>query len=1551
MSGRPFRCAVLGAESLAIQCGQILIERGHEIVAFVTDTPALESWAREQGVDVIDPRADLADALGEREFDYLFSITHLGIIPEAVLALPSRRAINFHDGPLPRYAGLYTPAWALLKGESEYGISYHEMTAQIDEGDVLVQLRFELADDETSLTLNTRCYEAGIEGFGQLVEALAEDRVQPLAQDRSQRSYFGKFDRPDAAGALVFDCCADELIARVRALDFGRYDNPLAAAKLHHAGRVLTVGAARRVETDSRAGTGTLLSIEPDSLTVRVSDGAIAIGAIRTTGGQPLTPVEAADALGATAGQTLDGVGPDLLQRIDAANARLCRSEAFWIRRLSGLAPPDVPYVHSERAVEPASEFESRSWRIPSGCDADACATAAIAYLVRISGQSTFDLAYSDDALDSLRDGIEGWVADWLPLRVECSGEISIEQHVTAAAREFGRVRERSGWLADVVARTPALAADPLLSDGRCLPVAIQITGSTAAPVAGTQLLLRIAPDGSGGELIFDPRLVGATDIDALCSQLERFAATFHAADSGALVSELPLLDDGERRQLLVDWNDTDVDAPLDRCVHELFGDQAARTPDDSALSFGPTSLTYRELERRANQLAHQLRGRGVWPDKLVGIFVERSLELVVSVLAVQKAGGGYLPLDPDYPKDRIAHMLQDSGAALVVTQPHLLERLPVDPQRALCVEPDWQGLDDFDDSAPESGVTSSNIAYVIYTSGSTGVPKGVVIEHRNVVNFFAGMDACIERGSRNVWLAVTSLSFDISVLELFWTLARGFHVVIYADAARGAIHSGGSSRPIDFGLFMWGSDDAQGTQKYELMLESAKFGDRNGFSSIWTPERHFHAFGGPYPNPSLTSAAVAAVTERIAIRAGSCVLPLHHPVRVAEEWAVVDNLSNGRVGVAFASGWQPNDFVIRPESHKDAKTNLYEGIDTVQRLWRGEKVEFSNPMGEQVATPSLPRPVQAELPTWVTTAGNPESFRQAGTAGANLLTHLLGQTVEEVAEKIHMYRQARADAGFDPNTGIVTLMLHTLVGEDDDEVREIAREPMKSYLASSVALVKDFAWAFPAFERPGGHDSKPDDIDLNSLTAEEHDAIVEFAFERYFESSGLFGSVDTCLAMVESLRAIGVDEIGCLIDYGVPTDIALASLEHLDALRRAANRAPATPTPDIPDESFSSQMQRHGVSHMQCTPSMAKMLIDDPDAAPALRQLSHLMVGGEAFPKALSESLGALPARLTNMYGPTETTIWSSVCDVEPDTEISIGRPIANTQLYIVDSRLQPVPVGVAGELLIGGAGVVRGYLDRDELTAERFIANPFDADGASRLYRTGDRARYCSDGRVEFLGRMDHQVKVRGYRVELGEIEARLGEQPGIRECVVVVREDVPGDQRLVAYAVGDTPLPSAADLRSSLGEHLPDFMVPSAYCFLDAMPLTPNRKIDRNALPAPSGAATEQRAEYREPDDGLERTVAEIWQSVLHLDTVGSRDNFFDLGGHSLLVVQVHRALRSQTDIAVSLTDLYRFPTIHALVEHMTNGGGGAQAATAGKSRAEKRRAAREGRRRDR
>jgi acyl-coenzyme A synthetase/AMP-(fatty) acid ligase/acyl carrier protein len=365
------------------------------------------------------------------------------------------------------------------------------------------------------------------------------------------------------------------------------------------------------------------------------------------------------------------------------------------------------------------------------------------------------------------------------------------------------------------------------------------------------------------------------------------------------------------------------------------------------------------------------------------------------------------------------------------------------------------------------------------------------------------------------------------------------------------------------------------------------------------------------------------------------------------------------------------------------------------------------------------------------------------------------------------------------------------------------------------------------------------------------------------------------------------------------------------------------------PDQSIAGLIDRHQVTHLQCTPSMAGLLIGDPNTAKAISQIQTMMVGGEALTEILALQLQQIVrGQVHNMYGPTETTIWSTTHALKAvEGVVPLGRPIANTQLYILDKLQQPVPVGIAGELLIGGKGVTRGYLNRPDLTKERFIPNPFSEDPNDLLYRTGDSVRYRADGNLEFLGRIDFQVKIRGYRIELGEIETILGRHETIREVAVIVREDAPGDKRIVAYFIAQPgQQTTTAILRTHLRAQLPEYMVPANFVQLQAFPLTLNKKVDRKAFPPPLLLVQQVSAPAQVPSPLIinhkttEQNLIEIWQKVLQINEVDTSENFFKLGGNSLVAVTLINEIRSSLNVDLQLISLFRSPTILGLVREI-------------------------------
>lgn len=1503
------RFVLLGEQSLVLECAERLLARGHQLPALVSPTARMRAWATARGIPAYTRLDELLSAAPE--CDVLLAVTWMQMLPAAAISLPRQHAIGFHDGPLPRYAGVNAPVWALLNGETEHGVSWMRLAARADAGELLMQEHFPIQPGSSAVGLNTDCFEAAKRSFERLLDQLETGQLQPLQQALSGRRYFALDQRPVRAGLLDWRQPATALERIVAALDFGPYPNPLLLPRLRLPGRDLLVREARAEAGRAGAAPGEVLAIGAEGLLLACAEGALRITRLALPCGSELPTALLAESDTLQPGQLLPSLEAIDGVELDAAVRRAAASEAHWLAELRQCTPWPLPWARE-------AEASTARLRQPLGLRGIEGVAALLAALARMAGVDALSLGLSPHALPAT--AAERVIEPRLPLALGPDWT----QPLSALSGQLGKALERAdacgGVLSDLRARQP---------DGRSLLAIAELPlqllrGAAAGDDCAAALALRWQVDDSL-LLEADAGRFDNAALARLCAAAEALAEAA-AGQPMAPLASLPLVDAATREHLLQAACGSPLPEGLAEAAYAprhdlagLFEAQVAARPQAEALVFEDQRLSYAELDARVAELAARLAGAGVVAGDRVGVLLHRSPTLVAALLAVHRLGAAYVPLDPLYPAERLRYMAADAELRCVLSEAATAGLLDAEGQLRI-------DLDGARAEPPPRPPGTDPLAYLIYTSGSTGRPKGVMVAQSNALRFFAGMDEVLgtEPGT---WLAVTSISFDISVLELLWTLARGYRVVLYADRRR---QQAAGSEGIGFGLFFWNvasEADLEQGDKYRLLLDAARFADRNGFNAVWTPERHFAAFGGLYPNPAVTSAALATITERVALRAGSCVVPLHHPIRIAEEWAVVDNLSNGRVGLSIAPGWATPDFALRPENHARAKQVMFEAAEQVQRLWRGEAVGFPGPQGE-VAVRTLPRPVQKELPLWVTTAGNPETFADAGRMGANVLTHLLGQNIDEVASKIAAYRRARAEAGHS-GRGTVTLMLHTFIGDSREQVEAIVRGPMKAYLRSAMALVKAAAWHFPTFKRLSEAQGRTLDAFFDEASSEDMDALLEFAFQRYFGDSGLFGAPEEALAMVRRVADIDVDEIGCLIDFGVDTETVLAHLPQLDRLRRLSEAEGLAPLGARADHSLPALLEREAPSHLQCTPSMAAMLVEDPASARLLGRLQHLLLGGEALPPALLQRIAALGvARTTNVYGPTETTVWSAADRVEPQPgahTTPIGRALAGQRLYVLDRCGQLLPPGLAGELVIGGGGVTPGYWRQPELSAERFLPDPWGGADA-RMYRTGDLGRLREDGRFECLGRVDQQVKIRGYRVELGEIEARLTELAGIQEAAVLLREDSPGDQRLIGY-VRAPGLDEAAltERLQQLAGLLPEFMRPSRLIALAELPRTPNGKLDRKALPAPaparSAAAAPAAAEPgSSPQSETERVVAQLWAQALGLPEVGTRDNFFDIGGHSLLVVQLLRELRERFDKPLQMTDLFRYTTVESLARFL-------------------------------
>ncbi len=1077
----------------------------------------------------------------------------------------------------------------------------------------------------------------------------------------------------------------------------------------------------------------------------------------------------------------------------------------------------------------------------------------------------------------------------WVALRAEVE---------LAAPARVSLVHVRDELAALGEANVPTLERLPELlgmkassSDNGICDTAVEFSrhGAPSDLVAGITLGLHFIR--SGDHLRLEMRwrddCFEAADIALIPGHIETILSTF-CGDMSRPLTGVSLLSNAETARLLCQVNVADVEVDGPTSISGLFWEMADSRPNQVAVLVEGRPFTYGEVATRADRLATALVNHGVTRGCRVALMAHRDEWLLPAMLGILRAGCAYVPLDPGYPAERISWVLEDCGAAALVLSDGIA--LPSEGLLTLRANELPAGP-----TAQFPELEAEDTAYLIYTSGSTGIPKGVSISHGNVLNFFVGMDHVIPRSAEDTWLAITSISFDISVLELLWTLCRGVRVVLHPTGRLVEADERAQPRVAPaFSLFLFSDVDvAQARQHYELMFRAAEYADTHGMEAIWFPERHFHRFGGIFPNPSLAASALAMRTRRLHLRAGSVVSPLHNPLRIAEEWSFADNLSQGRIGVSFASGWNQRDFVLASSPFSERRQRVVDDLLLTQRFWRGEKVRV-RAEGTEHELELFPRPVQPELPVWLTASSSVEAFRRAGELGVHLLTHLLHHSPEALREKIAAYRAAWTAHHGAERRGQVTLMVHTFIGDSFEQVIDTVREPFKRYLSSSAELMQA---------------ALPGEVSIEGLADVDREAILEAAFTRFVDERGLFGTPESCVTKVQHLQGLGVDEIACLVDFIPDPELVYAHLSHLSTLQRLVEREAA-------QLDVAAQIDAHRVTHFQCTPSLARALMDSARFRASSRHLKVFAVGGEAFPVGLQRAVHECSnARVLNMYGPTETTVWSTVQEVgDEQEEPAIGQPIANTYVRVFAEDGSPLPVNRVGELYIGGRGVAAGYWNRPELSRERFVADPVAGESSGRLYRTGDLVRINHEGAMHYLGRRDRQVKIRGHRIELGEIESRLRQQPGVRDAVVASLKR--GEtHRLCAFYRSDEPI-AEESLDTALRAVLPEYMVPDCMLRVSEFPLTPNRKVDVKALLA----LLEHTASSRpngSPRNPIQAALLGVWARVLGRDDLGVDDDFFRMGGDSVQAIQA-AAHANAAGIAMNPRMLYEHPTVAQLAD---------------------------------
>jgi amino acid adenylation domain-containing protein len=886
-------CILLGEEPLAARCADVLAERGHQVLGVVSDSAPLRQWARARNIPTFS-RTSYRPWLETQAFDLLLSITHPNLIEPGHIGRARLAALNYHDGPLPRYAGMNGSAWALLCGENRHAIVWHHLTAGLDEGDIVEWRDIELDRRETSLSLNMQSSALALEAFTQLVGKLEQGKFRGTPQAKHvERLVFSRHDRPKALSALDTSEPAERLDCLIRACDFGPYDNRFGAPKL-----VTDRGALLVLEATPGSGSGRpgeVLAAGPTGLELACGSGSLVLHRLATLSGQPLSPSEAAERLGARPGVRLAALDAAVL---DAVSRRVAEAEPYFVAALRARAPLTLPFEAREQpacslALDLPAVFE-RAF----GEDRQNALLSLLSFVLSsLCHKDAFGLSLIDGRVRAELGAAEPLFYPSVPFNVAIDARAGFAAHVRALSATRARLAKRGAFLWDLCVRHPDLTRDTELMAGRAEPVVV-LLGAGAVP-PGSTLALTVTE--RGAEISSGGRLDRAT-LSAIAQWIHTVALAVAQSPERAL-AEVALLSEAERQQQVFAWNETTRSFPERRRLHDAFEAQVAERPDAVAVVFEGRELTFREVEAGANRVANAILAHGVGPGERVGLYVERSVELIFALLGAAKSGAAYVPLDTAYPEDRVQFMLNDAGCRVALCSAHLVDR--VGSGRSVI---DVTGPEVCAASAerPACSTTSDRHCYTIYTSGSTGRPKGVVLTHRAVINTIDWVTRELGVGPTDRLLFVTSPSFDLSVFDVFGALGAGASIEVASKALLDD-PAALAQRLMDPGLTIWDSAPPAlarlapflGKAKSSTLRKVMLSGD---WIPVWLPgllQQNFagvgvHSFGGA------TEAAIWSNHYPIeSMRPSWTSVPYGYPIQNCRYYVLDHHLRPLPIGVA----------------------------------------------------------------------------------------------------------------------------------------------------------------------------------------------------------------------------------------------------------------------------------------------------------------------------------------------------------------------------------------------------------------------------------------------------------------------------------------------------------------------------------------------------------------------------------------------------------------------------------------------------------------------------
>jgi amino acid adenylation domain-containing protein/thioester reductase-like protein len=1148
-----FSCYLIGEDSVAASCAQTILECGYNLLGICSPSSQLRNFANQYDIPYTDSLEVLKSWSHQSRGDFLFSIVNSHILKDDVIKLPRYFAINYHNSPLPKLAGVHATSWAILDNEQHHGVTWHILTKEIDAGDILKQAIFKIDPQDTNFTLDVKCIEHALPLFRELLEELATGKYKNkiITQDLSQRSYHSLYQKPKHWGIISWTSTANEIYAIYRALDFSGYDNKLCLPKFVLDDSVFIIKNMDISPKSKATSPGTVVEISSTCMRVATATDDVVISQLADINGKDYTAAKFSRSHGVKVDDVLRSLGKNFLSELALYCEQLAKSESFWVEAFSQIK--GLNFLALEQNTTNKNNtikkliYQDKTFRNKAKAlllenieAANALATILFLYLYRLNNYENFSVGYEHkDSLIRKYNAVSDFFAKVVPINLNLAPDMDFHTALFAVNGSIQLADKHKTFAKDLTLRYARLAE---LSTSLTVVFSF-LEHNESIPKNCLYFVI------NNEEInLYLPDNLDAVDqeiINNMSGHLQVFINDI-LSDKDLSVSKAALLTKQEE-QLIKEWNNTTTVYPREASVPAIFEQEADKYPDNIAVKFNEIILTYRELNQKANQLAHYLTTLGVRNGSLVATYFDRGSNAILGILSILKTGAAYVPIDPTYPRPHIEYMLKDTGTVVILTQEEnrnaLQQHLPFD--RFLLISIDdaksnetiFTGKNTNNLALP---ISATDSAYIMYTSGSTGIPKGIMVNHRGIIRLVKNTNYIQFTANDNIAQAA-NMSFDAATFEIWGALLNGAKLVCTSH-----------STILDVDKF----DDFLHKEKIDILLLTAALFDK-------------HA-------------------------------------------------------------------TIRPSIFKELK--------------------------------------------------------------------------------------------------------YLLVGGD--------------------------------------------------------------------------------VLNVEATQAV----INC--------------------------------------------------------------------------------------------QEGA-PQYLLNCYGPTEnaciTTTFKVSKNFDRNKPIPIGGPIANTTTYVLDKHANLLPVGIPGELHTGGDGLALGYWKQDQTTKEKFVTL-LVAEKNQRLYKVGDLARWLPSGDVDFLGRIDNQVKIRGVRIELNGIESHLLNSNLVSQCAVVIKQDKNQHKIIVAYLVaknkGDFDL---ATLRNFLSQNLPAFMVPNIFIVMDKLPLNPNGKVDKAVLPFDPNVHIISHKRHIAPRTELENKLFVIWKELFNLDNIGINDDFFYLGGHSLLVTEMILKVRKVLNVDFSLPTFLQTPTI--------------------------------------